>query len=118
MIERIREQQARENLLAAVIIGFLWWLWPPLGAAMLTFAIGCQLAAAQRERDELLSRYAFVENQHLCVGYNGKCDGDLEGEPHEEGCPARKRDMVLRPHLYKTPSDQGAAKETSDGGWF
>ena len=67
-----------------------------------------ELAAAQRERDELLSRYAFVENQHLCVGYKGKCDGDLEGIAHKETCPAREKDEILRPHLYQTPSDQGA----------
>jgi hypothetical protein len=61
---------------------------------------------AEKERDkarqrveQLEQRYAFHENQRLCVAYNG-CDGDLEGTEHEIDCPARKLDEKLRPHLY------------------
>lgn len=48
----------------------------------------------------LKARYAFHENQRLCDGYDGKCDGDLDGMAHEHTCPARTQDLILRPHLY------------------
>lgn len=69
-----------------------------------------QMAANEnmvREKDQLSvelatlkARYAFHENQRLCDGYDGKCDGDLDGMAHEHTCPARTQDLILRPHLY------------------
>lgn len=55
----------------------------------------------ESELATLKARYAFHENQRLCDGYDGKCDGDLEGTAHEETCPARAKDLALRPHLYE-----------------
>lgn len=57
-------------------------------------------AKLQARLDAMSARYAFHENQRLCVGDAGACDGDLEGTEHEEWCPARVLDMTLRPHLY------------------
>ncbi len=57
--------------------------------------------SANRELQTLRTRYAIPENQRLCVGYNGGCDGDLEGTAHEPTCPAFARDRELRPHLYE-----------------
>jgi hypothetical protein len=48
----------------------------------------------------LRGKYAFEENQELCIGFDGGCDGDLVATPHNDNCPAQARDRVLNPHLY------------------
>jgi hypothetical protein len=62
------------------------------------------LSALEEQLAELRKRYAFFENQRLCKGYVGGCDGDLEATEHDENCPARPLDLTLRPHLY-VPTD-------------
>ena len=59
-----------------------------------------EIVELSKEVKRLTTKYAFSENQQLCVGYDGKCDGDLEGTEHEEGCPALIKDRELRPYLY------------------
>lgn len=56
--------------------------------------------AMARELIYFRRRYAFRENQRLCLGYGGGCDGELVNTEHYEGCPARAADLKLRPHLY------------------
>ena len=69
-----------------------------LGSAEAWFDVSLRLAEKYLE---LSDRYELHENQRLCLGYSGGCDGNLEGLPHERKCPARIQDLVLRPHLYK-----------------
>ena len=62
-----------------------------------------RILAAMQDAEELLRRrkaMEFEDNQDLCGGWDGGCDGDLEAIAHEENCPARAMDMKLRPHLY------------------
>lgn len=62
-----------------------------------------RIAQLTQELNALKERYAFYENQRLCLGYadSRSCDGDLEGTKHEEWCPARVKDLQqLRPYLY------------------
>jgi hypothetical protein len=73
------------------------------------------VAELQAEIETLKGRYAFDENQRLCVGYAGGCDGDLEATEHEENCPARKLDTGLRPHIYAPPSPAPEASHSEDG---
>jgi hypothetical protein len=61
-----------------------------------------QKAGLWHQVKRLTARYAIPENTLLCVGFDGGCDGDLEGSPHELFCPARAEDIKLRPHLYDT----------------
>lgn len=65
--------------------------------------VGEQLAALQE-------RYKFEENQRLCVGFNGGCDGDLVASPHNELCPAREKDLLLNPHLYARAAEREGAQ--------
>jgi len=67
------------------------------------------LATLQTKYDILAARYAFHENQRLCIGFNGGCDGDLEGTEHDENCPARSKDLELRPHLYAVKGEDQCA---------
>jgi hypothetical protein len=60
-----------------------------------------QLAEAQAKLAALETRYASDENQRLCVGYLGGCDGDLESMPHIKECPSYTRDIELNPHRYR-----------------
>jgi len=59
-----------------------------------------RIATAEARVKELEQRYAFAENQRLCLGDAGGCDGDLTATEHDEGCPALEKDKLLRPHLY------------------
>jgi hypothetical protein len=52
------------------------------------------------DHEDLIARYAFSENQRLCIGYRGGCDGDLADIEHDYCCAARVLDVTLRPHLY------------------
>lgn len=69
-----------------------------------------EVEAMARELLERRKADRFSNNQNLCGGYNAGCDGDLVGMPHEKGCPARKLDMELRPHLY-VPAPQEVSNE-------
>jgi len=73
------------------------------------FVLYAEYLSVKRQLDTLLARYAFQENQRLCVGYGGGCDGDLEAIEHNEGCPAREHDLTLRPHLYLASADESKA---------
>lgn len=50
---------------------------------------------------------SVFENQKLCVGYAGGCDGDLTAMAHDDFCPARANDVILRPHLYSAQPAKG-----------
>jgi hypothetical protein len=45
--------------------------------------------------DTIAARLAAVP---ICLGFEGGCDGDLEGEPHIEACPCYVRASSSRPH--------------------
>lgn len=67
---------------------------------------------AVRELLYYRERYEFEENQSLCVGCNGRCDGDLVGAIHETHCPSFEKDIAkLRPDLYNEKTFQEALKE-------
>ena len=59
-----------------------------------------RIACLESELSALREKYAFEENQELCIGFDGGCDGDLVATPHNDNCPAQARDRVLNPHLY------------------
>ena len=64
------------------------------------------IAEALRELLVLRQRYGVEENAYLCLGYAGGCDGsDLVAEPHVAECPARDKDLALRPWLYDVESE-------------
>src|ERR1700677_2375461 len=73
-----------------------------------------ELHAHTARVEALETKYAFAENQGLCIGYAGGCDGDLEATRHEEDCPARAKDMELRPYLY--PPASRVAPDGEHGG--
>ena len=84
--------------------------------------LGGKLAKVHGENAEkdriiaaLKSKYAFSENQELCIGFSGGCDGDLDDIEHDEGCPAQLEDIKLRPHLYESSRSQEAQKGASNG---
>jgi len=61
-----------------------------------------ELVALRGKYARLKAKYAFEENQALCISFAGGCDGDLEGVPHEDKCPAQVEDKQLRPRLYQS----------------
>lgn len=62
------------------------------------------------ELARMREKYAHQENQELCLGFDGGCDGDLTATPHEENCPAYAKDKELNPHLYVAPPREGESR--------
>lgn len=63
-------------------------------------------ALALLELAEYRQRYGWQENQRLCIGFNGGCDGDLEGIAHNSNCPSYAVDKKNRPYLYEKEDAQ------------
>lgn len=59
-----------------------------------------ELEKAQATLEQMQERYAIPENQALCIGYAGGCDGDLVAAEHNDNCPAKAKDVELRSYLY------------------
>jgi hypothetical protein len=72
-----------------------------------------ELLAARERIAELEQRYAYQENQLLCLGYEGGCDGDLTALPHNDDCPAKVMDLKQNPHLYARQPAKGDSDETT-----
>ena len=88
--------------------------WAKAGSASWAARCNYELIEALRELLVLRQRYGVEENARLCLGYACGCDGsDLVAEPHVAECPARDKDLALRPWLYDVESENsGAEPET------
>lgn len=75
--------------------------WAEVGHAAHLTRCEYEVAEALHELLVLRARYAIPENNRLCLGYADGRDGNLTATPHEAECPARDKDLTLRPYLYE-----------------